>query len=55
MSKRASKKEMELRVDDAAELVLHGQAYSLITSHVAKNIAFLEGKLEELLLTATFY
>ena len=36
MSKRASKKEMELRVADAAELVLQGQAYSLITSHVAE-------------------
>ncbi len=34
--KRASKKEMELRVADAAELVLQGQAYSLITSHVAE-------------------
>ena len=36
MGKRASKKEMELRVADAAELVLQGQAYSLITSHVAE-------------------
>jgi len=36
MSKRASKKEMELRVADAAELVLQGQAYSLITSHVSE-------------------
>ena len=36
MSKRAIKKEMELRVADAAELVLQGQAYSLITSHVAE-------------------
>jgi len=36
MSKRASKKEMELRVADAAELVLQGQAYSFITSHVAE-------------------
>ena len=36
MSKSASKKEMELRVADAAELVLQGQAYSLITSHVAE-------------------
>ena len=36
MSKRASKKEMELRVADAAELVLQGQAYSLITAHVAE-------------------
>ena len=36
MSKRASKKEMESRVADAAELVLQGQAYSLITSHVAE-------------------
>ena len=36
MSKRASKKEMETRVADAAELVLQGQAYSLITSHVAE-------------------
>ena len=27
---------MELRVADAAELVLQGQAYSLITSHVAE-------------------
>ncbi len=33
MGKRASKKEMELRVAEAAELVLQGQAYSLITSH----------------------
>ena len=36
MSKRASKKEMESRVAEAAELVLQGQAYSLITSHVAE-------------------
>ena len=36
MGKRASKKEMELRVAEAAELVLQGQAYSLITSHVAE-------------------
>ena len=36
MSKRASKKEMESRVSEAAELVLQGQAYSLITSHVAE-------------------
>ena len=36
MGKRASKKEMELRVADAAEWVLQGQAYSLITSHVAE-------------------
>tara|TARA_R100000781_G_scaffold46983_1_gene31608 strand:+ start:2159 stop:2542 length:384 start_codon:yes stop_codon:yes gene_type:complete len=36
MGKRASKKEMETRVSEAAELVLQGQAYSLITSHVAE-------------------
>ena len=36
MGKRASKKEMELRVAHAAELVLQGQAYSLITSQVAE-------------------
>ena len=36
MSKRSSKKEMESRVAEAAELVLQGQAYSLITSHVAE-------------------
>ena len=36
MGKRASKKEMELRVAEAAELVLQGQAFSLITSHVAE-------------------
>ena len=35
MGKRASKKEMELRVAHAAELVLQGQAYSSITSFVA--------------------
>ena len=36
MGKRASKKEMETRVSEAAELVLQGKAYSLITSHVAE-------------------
>ena len=36
MGKRASKKEMETRVSEAAELVLQGHAYSLITSHVAE-------------------
>ena len=35
MPKRATKKETELRVAYAAELVAEGQAYSSITSHVA--------------------
>ena len=54
MGKRASKKEMELRVAHAAELVLQGQAYSLITSQVAEKLAFPEGKPEESLLMPTF-
>ena len=36
MAKRATKQETELRVAHAAELVLQGQAYSLITSHAAE-------------------
>jgi len=36
MHKRATKKETELRVAHAAELVAEGQAYSSITSLVAK-------------------
>ena len=36
MSKRASKKEMESRVAEAAELVLQGQAYSSVTSLIAE-------------------
>ena len=35
MPKRATKKETELRVAHAAELVAEGQAYSSITTHVA--------------------
>ena len=35
MSKRATKQETELRVAHAAELVVEGQAYSSITTHVA--------------------
>ena len=35
MSNRATKKETELRVAHAAELVAEGQAYSSITTHVA--------------------
>ena len=35
MPKRATKQETELRVAHAAELVSEGQAYSLITTHIA--------------------
>ena len=36
MHKRANKKETELRIAHAAELVAEWQAYSSITSHVAE-------------------
>ena len=36
MSKRATKKEQEIRVNHAANLAAEGQSFSSITSHVAE-------------------
>ena len=47
MSKIATKKEQEIRVNHAANLAAEGQSFSSITSHVAEKYRFPAAKLGE--------
>ena len=55
MAKRATKKETELRVAHAAELVAEGQAYSSITTHVAAKYNLSRRRAREITSKVTFY